>query len=93
MSDKEIVAQTIGGKNIVVEHDKMRPGLYKIVFSPGGELPKDLEGHWTSKSKARDAIDLYLAKMQREDEERKAREEVSMEFNPKPKRGRPAVNG
>ncbi len=75
MSDKEIVAQTMGGKDIIVEHDRLRPGLYKIMFYPGGELPKELQGHWTSKSKAGDAIKLYLARMHREDEERKTKTE------------------
>lgn len=80
MSEKEIVAQTSGGKNILVEYDK-KATLYRIKFSPGGELPKDLSGMWTSKSKAQGAINLYLAKMEREDKKRQ--EEVKVP------RGRP----
>lgn len=35
--------------------------LYKIAFTSGGELPKALEGMYTSPSKAMTAIEGYLA--------------------------------
>lgn len=97
MSDKEIVGQTMGGKNIIVEYDK-KATLYRIKFSPGGEVPKDLGGLWTSKTMAQKAIDLYLAKMEAESLKKNEEEEANQIFEmvpeqPTKKRGRPVVNG
>ncbi len=52
---------TEGGKEVKPVHDEIGT-LWQIVFSPGGELPKELKGSFTNEPEAIKAIKLYLAK-------------------------------
>ncbi len=51
---------TSGGKEIKLEQDFY--GKWTIHFSPGGELPKELQGQFTREDLAHEAIQVYLAK-------------------------------
>lgn len=52
---------TQGGKEVKPVHDEVG-SLWHIEFSPGGELPSDLKGKYTSEPSAREGIVQYLAK-------------------------------
>lgn len=47
------------GANIKIDFDK-RFGMFKIVFSDGGTVPKELTGMWTEEARAKTAVKLYL---------------------------------
>jgi len=53
--------ETKGGKTISVRHDSMGT-MWKICFVPGGQLPAELDGSFTSQDAAKQAVELYLAK-------------------------------
>lgn len=98
MSDKTTIAETEGGKKIIVEYDR-KATLYRIKFSPGGQLPKDLEGLWTSPTRAAQAVTQYLNKAKKKESQKeveKAKVEKMKAEDPryKVKPGRAAaVNG
>lgn len=50
---------TPNGKEIQIVGDRT---LYKIQFSTGGQLPKELQGLFTSHTEAKRKIDQYLEK-------------------------------
>jgi len=58
---EDAVAVTPRGKDIKIVFDKQY-AMYLISFPDGGELPPELRGKWTEESRAKTAIDLYLAK-------------------------------
>lgn len=39
--------------------ERVPNGLYRIVFSAGGEVPNKLKGLWTSSVRAQEAIELH----------------------------------
>lgn len=53
--------ETKGGKTISVRHDTMG-SLWYIAFVPGGQLPNELSGKFTSDRDAIQAVEQYLAK-------------------------------
>lgn len=54
-----VIGQTPGGKNVQVM--KKRDGAgYEIAFNPGGELPRDLQGVWTTYDRAEKQVRLWL---------------------------------
>lgn len=54
-----VIGQTPGGKTLQVM--KKRDGAgYVIAFNPGGELPKELDGVWTTYDRAEKAARLWL---------------------------------
>ena len=52
--------KTPKGKQIEVYSDG-RFGMYKIKFTSGGELPKSLDGLFSTTVLAQNAIDVYLS--------------------------------
>jgi hypothetical protein len=52
---------TEGGKEIIARHDPMG-SFWHVEFVPGGQVPAELGGSYTSEPECRDAIKLYLAK-------------------------------
>lgn len=61
MAAIETLGVTDRNKKIDLHYDP-RQHLYTIKFNPGGELPKELQGHWTSKLWAEKAVTQYLGK-------------------------------
>ena len=55
--------ETKGGKGIAVKHDAMGT-LWHVEFVPGGQLPKELSGKFTSDNNAKHAVEQYLAKQE-----------------------------
>ncbi len=52
---------TEGGKEVKAVHDDIGT-LWHVHFIPGGQVPKELSGGYTSEPEARHAIKQYLAK-------------------------------
>ena len=52
---------TEGGKEVKAVHDEVGT-FWHVEFSPGGELPAELKGKYTTEQDARQAIRRYLAK-------------------------------
>ena len=61
MAAIETLAETGRGKKVDLHYDPKKH-LYTIKFNPGGELPKELMGHWTNKKFAKLAVDAYINK-------------------------------
>jgi hypothetical protein len=53
--------ETKGGKKIVVRHNEWG-SMWSILFVPGGQMPAELQGHFTNDSNAIHAVEQYLAK-------------------------------
>lgn len=53
--------ETKGGKTVSVRHDNMGT-MWRICFVPGGQLPQELDGGFTTQDHAIQAVKLYLAK-------------------------------
>ena len=53
--------ETKGGKTIAVKHDKWG-SFWHVEFVPGGQLPKELSGRFTTEQDAKFATEQYLAK-------------------------------
>jgi hypothetical protein len=53
--------ETPNGKRIDLYRDK-KTSQIRIQFNPGGELPAELEGIFTSEIEAENTINMYLAK-------------------------------
>jgi len=56
-----IAFETSGGKKIEMVPAK-GTSLFKLQFSPGGELPEELSGMFSAERDAEKAIRVYLAK-------------------------------
>ncbi len=54
---------TPNGKEIKL-YNVENTGLYKIAFATGGELPKELQGKFTSPSQAAKFIEAFISKKQ-----------------------------
>lgn len=54
-----VIGETPGGKTLQVMKKKDGAG-YLIAFNPGGELPRVLQGTWTSYDRAEKAARLWL---------------------------------
>ncbi len=52
---------TSGGKTLAVKHDTWGT-MWHCEFVPGGELPKELAGRFTTDTDAKEAAVIYLAK-------------------------------
>ena len=53
--------ETKGGKGIKISHDEWGT-FWTIEFVPGGQMPPELKGKFTSDVNAKFAVELYLAK-------------------------------
>lgn len=53
--------KTNGGKTINIKHDEWGT-FWFIEFSPGGQLPAELQGRFTNDKEAKHIVELYLAK-------------------------------
>lgn len=53
--------ETSGGKTINIKHDEWGT-FWFVEFSPGGQLPVELQGRFTNDVEAKFAVEQYLAK-------------------------------
>lgn len=53
--------ETKGGKGIKISHDEWGT-FWTVEFVPGGQMPPELQGSFTSDVDAKFAVELYLAK-------------------------------
>lgn len=53
--------ETKGGKGIKISHDEWGT-FWTVEFVPGGQMPPELTGSFTSDTDAKFAVELYLAK-------------------------------
>ena len=53
--------ETASGKKIMLQYDT-QTNLYVLKFAPGGALPKEFEGSFTSASAAEKVVRGYLAR-------------------------------
>ena len=52
---------TKGGKGIAIKHDDLGT-FWRIEFTSGGQLPKELSGRYTNDGEAKFAVEQYLAR-------------------------------
>lgn len=57
----EFSYETKGGKQVKVRHDE-QGSFWHIEFVPGGQLPAELSGKYTTEHDAKLAVELYLIK-------------------------------
>jgi hypothetical protein len=57
--DNTFLVEVDGGKLKITGYKTDPYGLWRVKFS-AGSIPKDLQGAWTSRELARQAVDIYL---------------------------------